>query len=160
MRNKMEATSAEMNMVTPTNMAEDKKSNNETERVFGVKGWCFGSNERSHEAVCVGMGDVPAGYIYLFCTHCGKCQRPRNSDSYDVFVLCDKVKEAQINEADMTTSDKANAKMAVQEELLKIPDGEVVIPGKCSCKEPSPVQGGSAETEIVSVCEACGLRCD
>ncbi len=159
--------STKTNDVPPTNRGVAKKSGNSAERIIGVKGWC--SCDRDYKSVIVGAGEefawsekpVP-GYAYVLCLHCGKCRRPSKSDPDDI-VIWDRVKEVQLfqnADSDMTTHDYVKAKMAVQEKLLKIPDGEVVIPGKCSCKEPSPVQGGSAETELVSVCAACGLRCD
>ena len=39
--------------------------------------------------------------------------------------------------------------------LLRIPDGEIVIPGTCKCKHPDPIKVGGAEKEFY-VCCFCG----
>lgn len=43
-----------------------------------------------------------------------------------------------------------------QDRLKAIPDGQVVVPGKCSCKEPDVIKTGFFDNQEFYVCLLCG----
>ena len=88
---------------------------------IGVRGWCKCKHSDSH---AVGM--PPMGrYMYSICRKCGKVQK--GEDGYQGMMIVDFSVSAN-------GSDQEKLK-AAQAKLFAIPDGQVVIPGKCVCPE-------------------------
>lgn len=106
---------------------------------IGVKGWCRCKHSDNH---VVGTPPV-APYMYSICLKCGKVEKAK--EGYKGLMI--------IDNRYYKGSDRGKAD-AEQAKLFEIPDGQVVIPGKCACPKPDPITAGPTR-----VCITCGLTC-
>lgn len=138
----------------------------------GIKGWCKCWEDpevRGARSIMVGGGDDGFGgiedptrplpkykYSYRFCLRCGKCRRPNlkwdDSSSRRIFDNQLEIQLAATN--GLRTCDYVNARKDVERKFINIPDGQIVFPGKCSCKEPDPIRDGFMNNYV---CVRCGL---
>ena len=105
----------------------------------GVRGWCHCKHSDKH---VVGTPPV-APYTYSICLTCGKVEKAE--EGYKGLMVID---NRYYKGADRGKADAEQAK------LFEIPDGQVVIPGKCACPKPDPITAGPTR-----VCITCGLAC-
>ena len=130
----------------------------------GVRGWCKCGR---HVLNIVGAGvffdeTIEYDYLYTICTKCGKCHSNRHpGDPYSL-------ERAQIMDVrimrkygdsigDNISRQEYEAMLReAEDKLLAIPDGEIVIPGQCSCKKPAPLKVGVNSMDAFYVCETCG----
>lgn len=136
----------------------------------GVRGWCHcwaDSNGRGLNLVGLGdwsgdmVGNTGLGvnrgdYSYYLCDLCGKCFTARergderDPDMQDLHVV---EKYTGSNIPDYKYTDLLRS---AQDRLLTIPDGGVVIPGKCVCKSPELLKVGLSSPKQFYVCSFCG----
>ena len=145
----------------------------ETTGKIGIKGWCRCWEDpevRGARSIMVGGGDDGFGgiedptrplpkykYSYRFCLRCGKCRRPNlkwdDSSSRRIFDNQLEIQLAMTN--GLKTSEYVNARKDVERKFINIPDGQIVFPGKCSCKEPDPIRDGFMNNYVCVVCGKC-----
>lgn len=125
----------------------------------GILGWCHCREKHPRaqlESLVLGslFSEHPAKYAFKVCRHCGRCRRPRNRDDFTFF---DNELEAQIasGKLKLPTSRYDDLRRQVQNRFLSIPDGSVVIPGQCACKEPDPLYFFDHPNEVY-ICVKCG----
>lgn len=131
----------------------------------GIRGWCSCREKQETsgaKSIMVGcpwesLADptVPMPrYSYYFCLRCGKCRRP--DLKWDSRVIFDNQLEMRLSTAKgLRTSDYVNARKDVERKFMNIPDGQIVFPGKCTCKDPDPIRDGFMNNYV---CVRCG-RC-
>lgn len=134
----------------------EKKTDDSANKV-GVRGWCKCGGKKGTECCCgygavFGEGKTDCRYMYVLCRRCGKCVR----DPDNVFDV--KVEEMLQKTKHMTTSQVLAERKKAQARLLAIPDGQIVIPGKCVCEKPDVIKAGSLDGKEFYVCLLCG-RC-
>lgn len=140
----------------------------ETTGKIGIKGWCACLEKQETSgarSIMVGDGwawlEDPTApmprYSYRFCLRCGKCRRPDlNSDFSSSRRILDNQLEMQLVVTNgLRTCDYVNARKDVERKFINIPDGQIVFPGKCTCKGPDPIQDGCRNNYV---CVRCG-RC-
>ncbi len=124
---------------------------------IGVRGWCRCGGKKDKGCCCgygaiLGASATDCPYVYTLCKRCGKCVRdPDNLFDVKVEVALQKAKN-------MTTSQFLAERKKAQARLLAIPDGQIVIPGKCVCEKPDVIKAGSLDGKEFYVCLLCG-RC-
>ena len=101
------------------NVVEGSRSNDDSQ--VGVRGWCHCGHSDTH---IVGDPTI-ALYTYSLCLKCGKVEK--GPDGYRGLMIVDNRRSKG--------ADREMA-MASQAKLFSIPDGQVVIPGKCTCSGP------------------------
>lgn len=138
----------------------------ETNEVDGVRGWCkcLEKQETSYaKSVQVGLdwivdSTIPMPkYSYVLCMRCGRCRRPRLDSPANLYCpeIFDNQLEMQLVATNgLRTCDYVNARKDVERKFVGISDGQVVFPGKCSCKKPVPIWD---ESNVACVCRLCGL---
>lgn len=150
---------------------------------IGVRGWCHcweheppwsGARllvgEANSSTVAEFMGAAygvtqrcTGKYKYMICSLCGKCVTSQKiGDKYGDIAASEFV-DIEIYDK---WHDKAGSVISIQEycrmqqasrdKLLAVPDGQIVIPGKCDCKYPDPVSV-ALKAEKFYVCCFCGL---
>lgn len=144
----------------------EKKVGDPTAKV-GIRGWCACLEKQETSgarSIIVGSPwecledptkSMPR-YSYRFCLRCGKCRRPDlNSDFSSSRRIFDNQLEIQLAATNgLRTCDYVNARKDVERKFINIPDGQIVFPGKCSCKEPDPIRDGFMNNYV---CVRCGL---
>ncbi len=136
-----------------------------SEEGVGVRGWCTCTFRSAHVTLGnlfrMGTDLSVADYSYLICSECYKCRKDLND------VECFKKegplciwdgKVARENGVDGKTSPQGEALkrlVEAQERILKIPDGEIVIPGLCHCRVPDKWELGMPPSKIL-MCKKCG----
>ena len=98
---------------TGAESGSDVKGVTNDDSQVGVRGWCRCKHSDKH---IIGMPPM-ARYMYSICLTCGKVEKG------DGLMIVD----YGVNSSDQGRLKEAQAK------LLAIPDGQVVIPGKCTC---------------------------
>lgn len=138
----------------------------------GIRGWCKCKEKRETSGARgdmvgiagtifgIGIGgdeSAPmARYLYTFCRYCGKCRQPEldcPDHSYTPNIWDNQLEMQLAVTNGLRTCDYVNARKAVERKFMKIPDGQIVFPGKCTCKKPNPIQDGFHST---CVCVMCG----
>ena len=87
----------------------------------GVRGWCRCKHSDKH---IVGMPPM-ARYMYSICLKCGKVEK--GTEGYRGIMILDTRYKMS------ASSEEFHKARAAQAKLFAIPDGQVVIPGKCTC---------------------------
>lgn len=137
-------------------LSEQKLVDGMKEKI-GVRGWCRCGGKKDKGCCCgygaiLGASATDCPYVYTLCKRCGKCVRdPDNLIDVKVEVALQKAKN-------MTTSQFLAERKKAQARLLAIPDGQIVIPGKCVCEKPDVIKAGSLDGKEFYVCLLCG-RC-
>lgn len=109
-----------------------------------------------------GIGQTSVGdYAYVLCARCGKCDTNMKSGE----KLSDMGHDIVDAKMYRKWHDKAGSEISLsqyekllgeaRDRLLKIPDGEIVIPGECHCKYPDPVSVNVVGDKFY-VCCFCG----
>lgn len=151
----------------------EKKVDDVVDKV-GIKGWCKCGNKK-RETYCCGQMAVLVGmfggagekgargeylesivpYVYMLCGDCGKCIR--SDDFFDVGVE----RMLQMTN-DLTVRQVEDMRKKAQEKLFSIPDGQIVIPGKCMGVEHKVdmAKVGTVDNNEFTVCLACGRVCE
>ena len=101
-------------------------------------------------------------YSYTICSHCGKCYTSQKvGDSYDYNGGGELTDAVIFNKwydkagSEIPTQEYFRMQKVSRDKLLAVPDGHVVIPGKCDCKYPDPVSVALKADEFY-VCCFCG----
>lgn len=150
----------------------DETNTNETSSEVGIRGWCKCKEKRETSGARgdmvgiagtifgIGIGgdeSAPmARYLYTFCRYCGKCRQPEldyPDHSYTPNIWDNQLEMQLAVTNGLRTCDYVNARKAVERKFMKIPDGQIVFPGKCTCKRPDPIRDGFHTT---CVCVKCG----
>ena len=149
------------------------KDSDDTDRVdltgefddhVGVRGWCICGEDHGKRYV---VGDMFCMYSKLECdlayTVCGRCGHAVHSKDcageglqiVDV-KLYKELKRR--NGGKLAWLDAVDPLKARQSKLEAIPDGQIVVAGKCACREPDPIKVGftNRETGEFFVCCLCG----
>ncbi|MGN0847959.1 MAG: hypothetical protein ACI4RA_11350, partial [Kiritimatiellia bacterium] len=106
-------------------------------------------------------GETPYGlYAYALCARCGRCfttKKPGEKfDVHDMGEITNWRIWAKLQYSDSDSDSQAEKLLReARDELLKIPDGGVVIPGECHCKDPDPVSVNVVGDKFY-VCCLCG----
>lgn len=145
------------------NAVEEIRSNDDSQ--VGVRGWCTCPYRSAH--ITLGnlfrMGDdfKVADYSYMFCSDCYKCRKDLDDVTYltksgpiciwDVSIAVGNGLDGKRNPDEKTLKLLVEA----QEKLMKIPDGEIVIPGLCRCASPAVWRFGRSPHKI-EMCKSCG----
>ena len=96
----------------------DRQKADKSDSQVGVCGWCHCGHSNTHV-----VGDPTiAPYTYSLCLKCGKVEK--GPDGYRGLMIVDN-RHSKGADREMA--------MASQAKLFAIPDGQVVIPGKCTC---------------------------
>jgi hypothetical protein len=107
-------------------------------------------------------------YVYFICRQCGRCSTKgkiggsgplKNLSIFD-FTLAEQFEDEKKKKV-MSDSDyrQHNAKMIrVNQKLLAIPEGQIVIPGSCFCLKPDLIMVGLATSDKFQVCRYCGWK--
>jgi hypothetical protein len=139
---------------------------------IGVKGWCkCGANhgkiftlgygplldlKNDGSKFAANMGD----YFYRLCGRCGKIFKPSRKigERGEAEIIDTHIYNQYFEQAGASIPLPQYHAMLCQSEdkLLSIPDGQIVIPGKCTCKEPDPIKTGFVDNEEFFVCIFCG----
>ena len=151
-------------------------SNRETVNVdnsrAGVRGWCdcgadhgkicfMGEGAYSSDGTNIGGGD----YSYKLCGKCAKLFKPsRLRDEAEIIDLrIERKYKKFVGTERMPTHKYLSLLKQAENKLLDIPDGEIVIHGVCTCKEPDPIVFSYASYAYVkagkqnlAVCCSCG----
>ena len=138
----------------------------------GVRGWCdcgadhgkicfMGEGAYSSDGTNIGGGD----YIYRLCGKCAKLFKPsRLRDEAEIIDLrIERKYKKFVGTERMPTHKYLSLLKQAENKLLDIPDGEIVIHGVCTCKEPDPIVFSYASYAYVkagkqnlAVCCSCG----
>lgn len=138
----------------------------------GVRGWCdcganhgkicfMGEGAYSSDGTNIGGGD----YIYKLCGKCAKLFKPsRSRDEAEIIDLrIERKYKKFVGTERMPTHKYLSLLKQAENKLLDIPDGEIVIHGVCTCKEPDPIVFSYASYAYVkagkqnlAVCCSCG----
>lgn len=131
----------------------------------GIRGWCKCKEKQETSgarSIMVGadesFGTAPlvSRYAYYFCLRCGRCRRPKlDPDNLFIFDNLLELKLAKARDG-LTNHERAEACLGVERKFINIPDGQIVFPGECACKEPDPVHDGF---QTANVCVKCGKSC-
>lgn len=153
--------------------------------IDGIRGWCK-CGERAH-LIVPGCG-LDKGLAYRLCCNCGyvmpssrevefpdgsKCREVVVWDCANARALCGKYGvDPESCDFMLTFHRKVNGPLnskgeidfyhvisRAQEKFLNVPDGEVVIPGHCTCVTPDISYVGEKSSSPFIVCVHCGLVC-
>lgn len=121
----------------------------------GVKGWCRCGNQKGR-IYSVGGGDAKGNqqgpYTYSLCGRCGKIERPEDADG-SLWILDNEMeRKRRLEKRKYSHQDFKE----VERKLLAIPDGQIVIPGKCACTSPDPTKTGFVDNDEYYICCNCG----
>ena len=138
----------------------------------GVRGWCKCNANGGHSEF-VGQGllfeenapkDAPkveGDFIYIVCNKCGLCERNRQIGGDGPVRKCHiidmRVCRKYGDQKGKTITPKQYEELLLEADrkLLAIPDGQIVVPGKCVCTKPDPTSVG-LYTDKFYVCIICG----
>jgi len=164
------ADSVSVNDLKATDVADANSVNLAGE--VGVRGWCdcganhgkicfMGEGAYSSDGTNIGGGD----YIYKLCGKCAKLFKPsRSRDEAEIIDLrIERKYKKFVGTERMPTHKYLSLLKQAENKLLDIPDGEIVIHGICTCKEPDPIVFSYASYAYVkagkqnlAVCCSCG----
>ena len=164
------ADSVSVNELKATDVAEANSGDLTGE--VGVRGWCdcganhgkicfMGEGAYSSDGTNIGGGD----YIYKLCGKCAKLFKPsRSRDEAEIIDLrIERKYKKFVGTERMPTHRYLSLLKQAENKLLDIPDGEIVIHGVCTCKEPDPIVFSYASYAYVkagkqnlAVCCSCG----
>ena len=107
-------------------------------------------------------------YVYFICRQCGRCStKGKLGGDGPLKNLCifdstlaeqfeDEKKKKVMSDSDYR---QHNAMMIrVNQKLLAIPEGQIVIPGSCFCLKPDLITVGLATSDKFQVCRYCGWK--
>ena len=122
---------------------------------IGVKGWCRCGSQKGR-IYSVGGGDAKGNqqgpYTYSLCGRCGKIERPKDTDG-SLWILDNEMeRKRRLEKRNYSHKDFKE----LERKLLAIPDGQIVIPGKCACTSPDPTKTGFVDNDEYYICCNCG----
>ena len=125
------------------------------EKQVGVKGWCRCGSQKGR-IYSVGGGDAKGNqqgpYTYSLCGRCGKIERPKDTDG-SLWILDNEMeRKRRLEKRNYSHKDFKE----LERKLLAIPDGQIVIPGKCTCASPDPTKTGFVDNDEYYICCNCG----
>lgn len=133
----------------------------------GVRGWCKCGAEHGKIHRAGGGGhwllfissaskaSLLGDYQYRLCGRCWRLFKPKRSgDEAEIIDLRIERKYGELAGSRIPTYKYKELLKQAENKLLDIPDGEVVIPGTCSCKVPDPISNAGSLSDYV--CILCG----
>ena len=97
-------------------------------------------------------GKQQGPYTYSLCGRCGKIERPENVGG-SLWILDNEMERQR--RLERRSSSHQEFKEA-ERKLFAIPDGQIVIPGKCTCASPDPIKTGFVDNDEYYICCNCG----
>lgn len=107
-------------------------------------------------------------YVYFICKQCGRCNSKgkmggdgplKNICIFDLTLAAQFEDEKKKKTMSSSDRQRHNAMMiGVDQKLLAIPDGQIVIPGSCFCLKPDLITVGLTTSDKFQVCRYCGRK--
>ena len=125
----------------------------------GVRGWCTCGAEHG-KIYYVGY---ESDYAYHLCGRCGKVDRPWRKKGEDanldsIRIIDNRIvkKYEECAGRDIPKYQYRAMLKRAEDSFIDIPDGQIVMSGKCNCKKPDPIKTGFVDNDEYYVCCSCG----
>ena len=139
----------------------------------GVRGWCRCQKKNIDDGLAMvgpwSYGSfgrkkydelgIECDLAYFICHRCGRVVHPddRTIRNQELKIFDVRLYKAILEQHGDIVWRKAVVPLKKrQNQIASIPDGQIVIAGKCNCKEPDPIKTGFVDNDEYYICCVCG----